>query len=50
MNASFGKSGTKLEVLPVWRAPVSMPTGCGREECRSCGSISGGIHTVHNMR
>jgi len=44
-NPYFGNSRSRVEVLPVWRAPVSTTTGRVRTDRCSLGSISRGIHT-----
>jgi hypothetical protein len=45
----FGKSRLKVEVLPVWRAPVSTTTGRVRADRRKRGSISRGIHICDKL-
>jgi hypothetical protein len=48
-NSWFGNSRRKVEVLPVWRAPVNTTTGRVRAERSKRGSISRGIHIMLNI-
>src|SRR6266436_2519281 len=43
-NPYFGNSRSRVEVLPVWRAPVSTTMGRVRTDRCSLGSMSRGIH------